>query len=250
MMTPFMRVLTASTCFLLVAVRAPAADDDAKAVIEKAIKAHGGADRLTKFQASKTKSKGNIELAGGITFTSDSAVQYPDKFKETVDLEVAGNKVTVVTVYDGKKGWTSINGETKEMDEKTLDAMKEVLHDMQIMRMAFTRDKKCEFSPLGEIKVNDQPAIGVKVSAKDHKEVNLYFDKKTGLLAKMEHQTIDQMTGKEVAEERIVTEYQEIDKVQVAKKVVFNREGKKFLEVEITDLKSLEKLGDEEFGKP
>ncbi len=249
-MTLTMRLLAASTCLILLAVRAPAADDDAKAVIEKAIKAHGGADRLTKFQATKTKSKGTIELFGGITFTSESAVQYPDKFKETVELEVAGNKATVVTVYDGKKGWISINGETKEMDEKTLDAMKEVLHGMQIMRMAFTKDKNCEFSPLGEIKVNDQPAVGVKVSAKDHKEVNLYFDKKTGLLAKMEHQTIDAMTGKEVAEERIVTEYQEIDKVQAAKKVVINREGKKYLEVEITDLKSLEKLGDEEFGKP
>jgi hypothetical protein len=249
-MKQYMRILAASTCLLLWAVRVSAADDDAKAVIEKAIKAHGGADRLAKFQASRTKSKGNIELAGGITFTSESAVQYPDRFKETVEVEVGGNKATIITVYNGKKGWLSVNGETKEMDDKLLDAMKEVVHGMQIMRMAFTKDKKCEFSPLGEIKVNDQPAVGVKVSAKDHKEVNLYFDKKSGLLVKMEHQTIDAMTGKEVAEERIVTEYQEIDKVQVAKKVVINREGKKYIEVEITEQKSLEKIGDEEFDKP
>jgi hypothetical protein len=245
-----MRLLPASACLLLIAVRTPAADDDAKAIIEKAIKAHGGADRLAKFNAVRSKAKGTIDLAGGIAFTSESAVQYPDKLKETVEVEVNGNKATVVTVYNGKKGWISINGETKEMDDKLLDAMKEAVHGMQIMRMAFTKDKKCEFSPLGEIKVNDQPAVGVKVSAKDHKEVNLYFDKKTGLLVRMDHQTIDAMTGKEVAEERIITAYQEIDKVQVAKKVVINREGKKYIEVEITEQKSLEKLDDEEFGKP
>jgi hypothetical protein len=249
-MTTFMRLLSASACFLLIAVRTSAADDDAKAVIEKAIKAHGGADRITKFQGTRTKSKGTIELAGGITFSSESAVQYPDKFKETVEVEVAGNKATVITVYNGKKAWLSVNGETKEMDDKTLDAMKEVLHGLQIMRMAFTKDKNCEYSPLGEMKVNDQPAVGVKVSAKGHKDVNLYFDKKTGLLAKMEHQAVDQMTGNEVAEERIIMEYREIDKIPVPKKVLINREGKKYIEVEITELKSLEKIDDEEFGKP
>jgi len=249
-MTSCLRLLAASTCLLLIAVRTPAAEDEAKAVIDKAIKAHGGSDLLKKFQASRTKSKGNIELAGGIVFTSEAAIQSPDKFKETVELEVNGNKATVITVYDGKKGWLSVNGNTMEMDDKVLEATKEALHGMQIMRMVFTNNKDCEYSPLGEMKVNDQPAVGVKVSAKGHKDVNLYFDKKTGLLAKVEKQTVDAMTGKEVAEERIITEYQEIDKVQVAKKVTINRDGKKFMEAESLEVKMLEKIGDEEFNKP
>jgi hypothetical protein len=121
---------------------------------------------------------------------------------------------------------------------------------MQITRMAMLKDKKAEFSPLGEAKVNDKPAVGVKVSAKGHKDVNLFFDKETGLLAKVERRTLDAMSGEDVAEERIITEYQDIDGLKVAKKIIINREGKKFMEVELVEHKPQEKLDASEFGKP
>jgi hypothetical protein len=249
LMNRSMRCLALVSSFLLPAI-ALGAEDDSQAIIDKAIKAHGGADKLTKFQAARSKSKGTIDVAGGISFTSDSAYQHPNKFKESLELDVMGNKVSIATVFNGEKGWISVNGETKEMDEKVLDASKEQIHFMQVMRMAFLKDKKCEFSPLGEVKVNDKAAVGVKVTAKGHKDINLYFDKETGLLAKVERQALDAMTGMDVAEERIITEYQDIDGLKVAKKVLINHDGKKFLEVEIIEHKPQEKLDADEFGKP
>ena len=243
------RMLAVLTCFLFPAMDL-AADDDCKAIIEKAIKAHGGLEKLTKFTGARSKSKGTIDLAGGISFTSESAFQQPDKFKESLDLDVMGNKVSVITVYDGGKGWISANGNTMDMDENVLTACKEQAHFMQIMRMAMLKDKKVEFSPLGEAKVNDKPAVGVKISAKGHKDVNLYFDKETGLVAKVERQALDPMAGKEVPEERIISEYQDIDGLKVAKKLIVNRDGKKFMEVELLEHKPQEKLDASEFAKP
>src|SRR4051794_19263276 len=46
------------------APRGPAADDDAKAIIAKAIKAHGGEETLAKFQAGQARNKGKIDLPG------------------------------------------------------------------------------------------------------------------------------------------------------------------------------------------
>jgi hypothetical protein len=137
-----------------------------------------------------------------------------------------------------------------DMDENVLNACKEQVHFMQIMRMAMLNDKKVEFSPLGESMVNDKPAIGVKVSAKGHKDVNLFFDKETGLVVKVERQALDPMSGKEVPEERIITEYQDSDGLKVAKKLLVNRDGKKFMEVELLEHKPQEKLDASEFGKP
>jgi hypothetical protein len=244
-----MRLLTVVTCFLLPRIGV-GAEDETKAILDKAIKAHGGAEKLAKFQGVKTKAKGTIEVAGGITFTSESAFQHPDQFKENVELEVMGNKATVVTVYNGGKGWLAVNGNTTEMDENLLAAMKEQTHFTQLMRWSFLKDKKCEFSLLGESKVNDKPAVGVKASAKGHKDVNLYFDKETGLLAKVERQALDPMSGTEFAEERIIAEYQEVDGLKVAKKVIVNRDGKKFMELEVIEHKPQEKIAAEEFGKP
>ena len=88
------------------------------------------------------------------------------------------------------------------------------------------------------------------MTAKVHKDLNLYFDKETGLLAKVERQALDMTSGKDVPEERIITEYQDIDGLKVAKKLVINRDGNKFMEVEITEQKPVDRLGAEEFGKP
>jgi hypothetical protein len=248
-MIRFTRSLAMLACFLLPA-SAVRADDDCKAVIDKAIKAHGGAEKLAKFTGARSKSKGTIELGGGLNFTSEGAFQQPDKFKESLELDVMGNKVSVVTVFNGEKGWIAAMGETKEMDDTILKACQEQAHFMQIMRMTMLKDKKCEFSPLGESKVNDKPAIGVKVSAKGHKDVNLFFDKETGLVAKVERQALDPMSGTEVPEERIITEYQDLDGLKIAKKLVINRDGKKFMEVEVLEHKPQEKLDASEFGKP
>ena len=43
-------------------------------------------------------------------------------------------------------------------------------------------DKTYPLTGAGEAKVNDRPAVGVKVTARGHRDVTLYFDKESGLL--------------------------------------------------------------------
>lgn len=226
------------------------ANDDVKAILEKALKAHGGKDKLAKEYAVRTKSKGTLELMGGIAFTSESAVQPPDKFKEVAQLEVMGQKVDVTVVFDGKKAWVSAAGMTMELDDKYVEEMKQGLHVMRLMRLVFINDKSIEVAGLGEGKVEGRAAVGVKVSAKGYRDVNLYFDKETGLLTKIEGRGLDETSGQEVAEERIIQEYQEIDGLKVAKKVLINRDGKKYLEAEVLEVKATDKIDDNEFAKP
>ena len=92
--------------------------------------------------------------------------------------------------------------------------------------------------------------MGIKVSTNGHKDINLYFDKETGLMVKMEHRTLDLQTQQEVAEERILLEYQDVGGLKTAKKVLINHDGKKYLEAEVTEVKLEDKIDDSEFGKP
>src|SRR6516164_124077 len=79
-----------------------AADDDPKAIIAKAIKAHGGEEALTKYKATQSKTKGKMTIpgAGEVEFTQEAASMLPDKLKETLMLDVGGMKVNVVTLID------------------------------------------------------------------------------------------------------------------------------------------------------
>src|ERR1700704_2394011 len=77
------------------------AQDDPRSVIEKAIKAEGGADKLGKLRTSRAKARGTMELMGQTSkLTMEAAVHMPDKMRNEMTLEILGNKITVIQVLN------------------------------------------------------------------------------------------------------------------------------------------------------
>ncbi len=229
------------------------AADEPKVILDKAIKAHGGEEFLTKNKAANLKTKGKIDLPGvGETeFTQETSYMIPDKFKDTLEMKIMGQNVSLFTLVNGDKVTVEVNGkEVEGGGDKVKEQMKGMGHVMEIGRLAPLKNKKYELSIIGEDKVEGKKVIGIRVSAKDQKDVSLYFDKETGLLAKLEHRTADQTTGKEITEERIVMEYKKNkDGVPLPKKLVIKHDGKQFLEAEVTEMTMLEKIDESEFKK-
>lgn len=234
---------------IAMALQIRAADNDPQAIIDRAIKAVG-ADQL-ESQSAWIRTKGTLDLLGGINFTQEISTLQPDKFKESMDMEVMGQKINTVTVYDGKNCWINANGREVPVNETLMKEIKEAANLFKIARLLRLKTKSdYTLSPLGEAQVNGKPADGVKIATKGFRDVNIYFDKKTGLTAKVERTALDTMTQQEVSEERIILEYQDIDGHKVPKKVLVNRNGKKFMEAEVVEYKANPKLEAGDFGKP
>src|SRR5262249_42291569 len=143
-------------------------------------------------------------------FTQDATADMNGKFKETLDLEVAGQKVNITSVFNGKEGWIKANGMDVPVTEEIINEFKEQAHAMQLSQGLLLKDKSLKLSLIGEAKVNDKPAIGVKVEKEGKKPIDFYFDKATGLVAKTQRRVRDMQTGQEANEERIITDYQNI----------------------------------------
>lgn len=229
------------------------AADEAKEIIEKAIKAHGGQEGLTKYKATQSKNKGKIDLpgVGEVDFTQETSAMLPDKVRESMELSIAGQKVSVLTLINGDKMVIEVNGKEIDVPAAAKDAIKDLGYMLKVGRLAsLTTEKGFELSLIGGDKVEGKAVVGVRVSSKGHKDISLYFDKKTNLLAKLEHRTADATTGNEISEERIVTEYtKNKDGMPIPKTVLVKRDGKKFLEAEVLEVTYLEKLDDSEFKK-
>ena len=226
--------------------------DDAKAVIEKAVKAQGGEDNLKKFPAARVKAKGSMELMGvEIEFALDSSVQNPDKFRNDINLEVMGQKITIVQVYDGKKGWQSMLGQSMEVEGDQLEELKEEAYSNYLEQLyPLLHDKQFELKAVDGEKVDDKPTDGVKVTAKGHKDITLYFDKVSGLLVKSRKKSKDPNGGQEVEAETYYKDYKEINGTKQSMKQLLKHDGKKFLEAEVTDMKLLDKIDPSTFEKP
>jgi len=249
------RWLTASLSAVALAAFAPAvraADDDPKDIVAKAIKAHGGEDVLGKNQAGQSKNKGKINIpgVGEVDFTQETSFMLPDKFKESMELKIAGQNISLQTLVNGDKATIEVNGKEVDVPDAAKAALKDVGHLLKVGRLVALKDKGYELSLIGEDKVEGKKVVGIRVSKKDQKDISLYFDKETHLLAKIEHRSADPTTGNEITEERIVTEYgKNKDGVPVPKKVIVKHDGKQFLEAEVLEVKFLEKLDESEFKK-
>jgi hypothetical protein len=248
------RCVYLATILALTAASAARADDkaDAKALIVKAIKAAGGEEKLNKFKAETFKGKGKFYGMGeGLDYTGEWAVQRPDRFRVKIESKAGDQTFTFIRVINGDKIWMKLGADVQEVKDKDeLAEAREEMHIGQVQSLAPLMGKDYEFTLLGEIKVEGKPAVGIRVSHKGRRDVNLYFDKDASLLVKSEAVVKDPMAGKEVTQESIYSDYKEVQGVQRAWKVVINRDGKRYVDGEVTEIELHEKLDDAAFSKP
>src|SRR4051812_30275212 len=92
-----------------------AAQDDPKAVIEKAIQAHGGA-ALDKYPAGRSKAKGTVVIQStDFPFTSETVYQIPGKAKSTFEVTTANVRRSVTYVASGGRVAAYAGGLAQEM---------------------------------------------------------------------------------------------------------------------------------------
>jgi outer membrane lipoprotein-sorting protein len=245
-----MRVLSKSALVGWLALSfcaAAQADEQAgpQAVIAKAIKAVGGADQISKNKGFTWKEKGTYYgMGAGLPYTGTYALQIPDKFR----MEITG---VFVIVYTGDKGWISMNNDTREMDKDELAEHQEESYARRVGSLLPLTDKSFTLTTLGEVQVGDRPAVGVKVAQKGHRDINLFFDKESSLLVKSEYLVkAPEQGGKEVTQEANFSDFKEVDGTKHPMKINLKRDGKLFVEAEITEFKAVSKLDDGTFAKP
>jgi hypothetical protein len=245
------RLLLALSLPCVLALTGWAGQGEPAAIIDKAIAAHFPQGMDKKNRGVRTKSKGTLHVMGlDLEYTSESAVQAPDKFKEVMQLNVMNNNITITSVYNGKDGWIRQGNNNIPVNGDILDEFKEAAYSIGLMQGIFLKDKSVKLSLVGEVQVKGKPALGVTVSREGKKDINLFFDKTTHLMTKMEMRKRDLMAGQEVTEERYILEYQEASGRKVAKRIEIQRDGKPFLQADVLDVQIVEKLDDGEFAQP
>jgi len=156
-------------------------------------------------------------------------------------------------VLNGDKGWSfnSAQNQTVELDKDMMAEAREELYAGGVETLAPLTGKEFTFSPLGEARVGDRTTIGVRVSQKGHRDISLYFDKENHHLLKVERTVKDYMAGgQEVKQETTYSDYKDVEGMATAHKFDIKRDGKDYVDGEMTEIKLHEKLDDSLFAKP
>jgi hypothetical protein len=224
---------------------------DANAVLDKAIKALGGQEKLSNIKAASWKGKGKLTFNDNDNdFTTHATVQGLDHFRSEFEGDFGGNQVKGVTVLAGDKGWRKFGDNKMEMDKDAVANEKRTVY-LQVIPMTIVPLKQKEFKTelAGEEKVGDKPAVGVKVTGPEGKDFTLYFDKESGLPVKMVAK-VRGFQGEEFTQETTFTDYKEMDGIKKATKIENKRDGAKFMAVQLTEFKIHDKVDAKEFAEP
>ena len=219
---------------------------DAKAIVEKAIKAVGGTEKLKKHAAATWNEAGKYYGMGdGIDYEAKYSIHWPDRFR----LEISG---VFTIVFTKDKGWVnSANSGTSEIPADELAEQQARQRAAWITTRLPLTDKDLKWTATGETKIDDRAALGVTASQAGQRDVAMFFDKETGLLTKSEFTVKSREHGNmEVKQETIYNAYKEIEGIKTATKFTTKRDGKLFVEGERSEIKLAEKLDDGVFGKP
>lgn len=226
-------------------------EQDAKAIVDKGIKALGGEEKLAQLKAATWKSKGTVNLGGSDSpFTAEGTMQGLDKYRGQFEGEFMGSKIQGVVVLNGDKGWAKFGEMDVELDKDRLANEKHNMHlQLIFMLLLPLKDKAFKVEVAGEDKVGGKPALGLKVTPPDGKEFKLYFDTDSGLPVKVVAKVKDYM-GQEHDQETLLTDYKDFQGIKKATKIQSNRNGQKFLEQQTTEFKILDKVDPKTFAEP
>ena len=230
------------------------ADERAEAlkIVDAAIQAAGGEAKLAKLQTVTLKGKGTVTVPneeGTVAF--EATVHGLDRLR--LDLELTGkdnNTLKLSIGLSGDKSWIKNNDRMEDAPPEVTTLLKAEMHAMRVAQsLPLLKDKDLKLSPLGEMKIDDRAAVGIKITKKDYPDVDLYFDKETRLPLKFELR-IKEPNGQEITTAWLFSAYKELAGVKHPSKVALLREGEKLLELEIGEVKPEEKVDESTFAKP
>ena len=211
----------------------PAFAQTADELIDKNIKAHGGAEKM---KALKT-----VRMTGKMKFGPIEAPFTISKARpENVRIEFTVQGMTGAQAYDGKTGWAVMPFMGKKDPEKmSEDQVKDIKEEADFdgpMVDYKAKGNKVEY--LGKADVQGTPAYKMKVTTKDGNEQIVYLDADSYLEIKAEGKR--KIQGQETETETSIGNYKEVEGMFFAMQVESKIKGKEEMGSQVFTIDKIE----------
>jgi hypothetical protein len=244
---PFGLLVSLSPCLLVfLASPAGASEKDAREIVERAIKAQGGATALGKALQCKRTDTGAQTLQGrDLPFVSYVTRSLPEKMRLEIELN---RKVKTLVVLNGERGWQSDGGPAVQLLSQRVKELREEAYLWWLTTLVPLTKPGFTLSTIPDSKVEGDAAAGIKVASRGHHDVRMYFSKRTGMLVKIECQLTE--GGLKVDKEYFYSGYRDFDGARLHTKELVKVNGQKWTAFTISDYSFPDKLDGKTFNKP
>jgi hypothetical protein len=250
-MNRFIRATVAFAFAAGLSYQARADEQESKAVLEKAIKALGGEEKLSRVKAFSLRGNGTITLEGNdIQFTFESTAQGIDRYRSGFEGEADGNKFVGVVIVDRDRGWRKFGDDKIDLDAADLAEEKRNAY-LEITPVLILPLKRPEFKlkSAPDDKLGEKAVAVVNITGPEGKDFTIYFDKESGLPVKLTA-IVKDWEDQEYTQDTTFEDYKDFDGIKVATKSHIKRDGHRYIEAEVTEFKVLDDVDPKTFAEP
>jgi hypothetical protein len=232
----------ATILLLLLPLTLRAADRNAVAIVERAIKAHGGREALARAARSTRACTGTLSLLGkDVPLVRRVTQDLPDRLR--VEIE-AGKRVRSVLVLDGGRAFQADGGPTITLLPRRVRELREEAHLWWVSTLVPLTKPEFILRALPQTK----DAVGVVASFRGQPDVKLWFSKSTGLLERMESRGPE--AGVLVDREQTLSDYKDFAGVKLPTRESVKHDGHIITSCTISGYTFPKKLEASLFSKP
>jgi hypothetical protein len=225
--------------------------NEANAILERAVNAHGGAESIWRTATGRLAAKGKVIVRGTSEWevTWKETFQLPDRFTRLLTGRIDGKNVKRAYVLDKDgKAWIKEGDEGKKLFGSAL-ATDRCWYAPLVSLMDLKESDVARLAG-GQSLVNSRPAVSVHFSTTDGAS-ELYFDLESGLLVKAKYEVAGLFgTSEYTTVEFFYSDFRDIDGVQFPQKVSARTGRGDALELAIVQLDFLDEIPDSEFALP
>jgi hypothetical protein len=225
--------------------------DDKKVtdVIDKAIKAMGGEERLVKAEVATSKTRVKFVL-GGREGTLQLTEEGADRSRSELEREMNGQTIKTLIIYNGVKGWLKTGETVKEWDQAEVLLAKGYRESFAaVTRPVILKSPRFLVQMAGETKIEDKSIVVLDVVGTQGQEFKIFLDKESSLPVKLEAK-VSFPDGRKSAMETTFANYKDFDGIKVATKRELRRDGRPAQLTEIIEFNILEKAPPGSFDEP
>ncbi|HTU19865.1 MAG TPA: hypothetical protein VMG10_17515 [Gemmataceae bacterium] len=248
----FVSCLNVFVCLcLLAAARAPA--EEARAVLDRAIQAHGGEARLERTTKGRLKARVEGNMFGTVFKTEwEETFDLPGRYKQIIDGSVNGMSTHMEYAVTGTKGWLRQGTDSaRDFAESEPPSVGRHWHAI-LAQLLLVSDKKIQLSSLPDDKTDGRTLAGIRAVSLQGSG-DWYFDKATGLLARapwrMPNHTILKAGQKTMGQHRL-EDYHDIKGIHYPMKFITNAGKANSMTITISSIEFLDKIEASVFVNP
>jgi hypothetical protein len=242
-MSRYCGTLVAAVLACIPSGAAVAGGDNAKVILDKAIEALGGAEKLSKIEGLSWTSNGSIKEDGQVRkMTAVETFHGLSRVRRDYRVYRARSQ----TILDRDKGW-QFSGRYRPMNAVAVAQEKRSIY-LQLVPTLLVPLKGAGFKyeAAGEEEVRGKPASILKITAPDGKDFTLSFDKESFLPVKEVARSIGSH-GKERVEVVTFSQYKDFEGIKKATLIEVEIDAQNYSFFEIVDFKVLDHVPDNIF---